>query len=457
MVFRQRFNQFKKSLIDLLVRWRWLILTFIGLSLLWVEVQEFLVLRVLNQAFHYFEVAQYAILLTSTGLLTELFARSNRAYRQSVKLLEYKHKLSQDLTSNDDWETLIKTVTELPGRIASVDETYLLTYEPISSRYDRTGHWMAEEPSIRAGGWDPMVPCEICLQQQPEGRSTFHECRYKGDEHSNSLVYSLVINNPNMPSTILKFRLKPLKKLSLDEGRIFKGIGDEIGVALQTSRDRRMLSDMQSAQVAMAERRIVSTYVHDELGQNLGYMHLKLDQLGENEVIMQHKDVRSELGRLRDIANESYEIVRDILKRMQPETIPHLTNLLREHARTISRRAKFELNFQSAGNPVHLPASTQQLIFFTFREILRNVEKHACAQKVDVLVTWSEPFLDITVADNGKGFDPAMVSNMEHFGLEIMHERISSINGRFMMNSSEDTGTVVSISIPLEAGKMVKV
>jgi two-component system sensor histidine kinase DegS len=184
-------------------------------------------------------------------------------------------------------------------------------------------------------------------------------------------------------------------------------------------------------------------------------MHLKLDQLVASETITHNADIRIELGRLRDIANESYEIVRDILKRMQPETIPHLTNLLREHAGTISRRSKFELDFQYVGKPVHLPANTQQLIFFTFREILSNVEKHACAQRVDILVTWSEQFLDITVADNGKGFDPSMVWSNEHFGLDIMHERISSINGRFVINSSIDTGTVVSLSIPLEAGRMV--
>ena len=207
----------------------------------------------------------------------------------------------------------------------------------------------------------------------------------------------------------------------------------------------------------MAERRMVSTYVHDQLGQNLGYMHMKLDQLGTSENVTDFKDLQKELNRLREVANESYEIVRDFLKKLQPETIPHLTNLLHEHSQTVSRRAKFALNFKSTGKPIHLAPDTQQIIFFTFREILSNVEKHASADKVDIHVIWNSACLDISVADNGKGFDPGTVQKNEHFGLEIMQERISNINGKLQVNSSRDTGTVVSMSIPTGLIKEVTV
>lgn len=205
----------------------------------------------------------------------------------------------------------------------------------------------------------------------------------------------------------------------------------------------------------MAERRMVSTYVHDQLGQNLGYMHMKLDQLGTSENMTDFKNIQKDLNRLREVANESYEIVRDILRKLQQETVPHLTNLLHEHSRTVSQRARFDLNFKSIGKPIHLAPDTQQIIFFTFREILSNVERHAAADKVDVLVIWNDAFLDISVADNGKGFDPGTVRKDEHFGLGIMQERISNIKGKLMVNSSTDSGTVVSISIPLSFTKEV--
>ena len=444
-----------KSLADPLEKWRWLILAMIGLSLLWVEIEEYLAFRVLGQGFHYIEVLQYAVLLLSTGLLIEMFARSNRAYKQAVKILEHKHRLSLDLTSNDEWENLTQKITELPGQmVAGVTETYLLIHDPVSGKFDRAGYWSAQGQAPHTTAWDPTVPCKTCLERKSFGRSTFHLCRDEEVDPSSQYTYSLGLRGPTFPTTILKFRLEPGLSLKREEEQIFNSIGDEIVAVLQTTQDRKRLSEMQSAQVAMAERRIVSTFVHDQLGQNLGYIHLKLDQLSANENVKRLGEIRMELNRLRDVANESYEIVRDILKKIQPETVPHLTNLLQEHARTVSRRAKFELNFKSMGDPVPFSPSAQQLIFFTFREILSNVERHAGADKVDVLVTWSENFLDISVADNGKGFDPNTVRRDEHFGLAIMQERIANIKGRFMINSSTESGTVVSISIPIETCRL---
>ena len=446
-----------KSIVEYLERWRWFILALIGISLLWVEIQEFLVLRVLNQAFHYFEVFQYAVLLISTGLLTELFARSNRAHKETVQILEYKHRLSMEFSANDDWETVISRLVELPSKIAEVDDSYLLMNNPMSGKLEVVGHWVQKESASQTQKpWDPSVPCDKCLEKVPGNKPSFHLCRNEAD-NSSFYVYSLGMPNQNIPTTMLKFKLKSGVLLSPFEEEVFRNIGDEIIVALLASQDRKRLSEMQSAEVAMAERRIVSSYVHDELGQNLGYLHLKLDQLESSESVNGSTDIKKELKHLKEVANESYEIVRNILKKFQPETIPHLTNLLREHARTVARRANFALNFKVIGEPVQLATNTQQLIFFTIREVFSNVEKHAKATHVDVLITWNDGSLDILVTDNGKGFDPRLVQRDEHFGLGIMQERIENMHGNLNINSSFDAGTVVSISIPVESTAVVHV
>jgi len=207
---------------------------------------------------------------------------------------------------------------------------------------------------------------------------------------------------------------------------------------------------LQAVQVAMAERRMVSAYVHDQLGQNLGYLHLKLDQLGSNKSINKFKELRAGLNQLQSVANESYEIVRDILQKIQPETIPHLANILQEHSRKISLRTGFSLNFRSIGNPINLLPEPQQTIFFIFYEILNNIEKHARANKVTVLVIWNGDCLDISISDNGIGFDSQITRDENHFGLAILHERITKLNGRLTIDSSIDSGTTVLISVPLD-------
>jgi signal transduction histidine kinase len=53
------------------------------------------------------------------------------------------------------------------------------------------------------------------------------------------------------------------------------------------------------------------------------------------------------------------------------------------------------------------------------------------------------------VIDNGIGFDAQSVQKDEHFGLGILQERIAKLNGQVMMDSSANSGTVVSISVPV--------
>jgi len=430
-------------------KWRWVLIMIVGLALFWVELVEFYALKFLSQPFHLFELFLYAILLIGTGLFLELFVRLNRKLKQMVKILEYKHNLSSELAMCHGWDALTAKLVELPNKVvANVNNTHLLESNPINGKFDTIACWTdgKEEPGTET--WNPAIPCDKCIEMDSVNKNTVHLC-HNDDKKSERQIYNLVIGRHDLPVTLLKFSLRDGARLTQDERKILDNIGDEIAVALLAGRVQKRLSELQSAEVAIAERRMVSAYVHDQLGQNLGYLHLKLDQLGTNENIISSKDVRKTLRHLREVANDSYEIVRDILKKIQPETIPHLANLLREHAIRVSRMENFKLEFNIIGKPIQLSLESQNTIFYAFREILSNVEKHSKASTVKVLVIWGESFLDISVADNGMGFDPKSVNKDEHFGLDIMRERIAKLNGQLMINSSADSGTVVSVSVPI--------
>jgi signal transduction histidine kinase len=250
---------------------------------------------------------------------------------------------------------------------------------------------------------------------------------------------------------LIQIKPKDGIRLSAEQIETFENIVPEIALSLMASQEQETLREMQNTRTALAERRTVSTFIHDQLGQNLGFLHLKLDQLVENEIIQKDKVVQTDLKRLREVANESYEIVRDILKAIRSETTPNITNLLQEQARSVSRRASFKLDFQTIGKPVPLSSVIQQSVFFTFCEILNNVEKHANANKVDVLIAWNDGILDVSVADDGEGFEPEQTQGDDHFGLQIMKERMAGIKGKILINSGHDSGTVVSISVPIRS------
>lgn len=453
---RPTIQNYMQRLLRWAEKWRWLILASIGLSLLWVEILEFRVLRVLDQPFHYFEVFQYAVLLISTGTLIELYSRSNKAHKQALRILEHKHTLSMEFAANEDWSVLTTKLAELPHRFAHVGETYLLMSNPISGKFETVSHWEDGQYAATTATWNPAVPCQFCNENKSEKKIDFHLCQDKND-NSPYRAYSLSMADQELNYTVLKFRLLPGAQLSEEAREIFVNIGDEIAMALRASQNRKRVTELQSAQVAMSERRLVSAYVHDQLGQNLGYLHLKLDQLGQSKSFRKSERLSTELKQLQDMANNSFEIVRDILKKMRPETIPHLANTLQEHARTVSRRAAFSLDFRSVGRPVGLLTEAEQTIFYVFHEILSNIEKHARASQVKVLVIWNEGSLDISVSDNGTGFESQAPRDDNHFGLEILHERIAKLGGRLTINSGIDSGTLVSFSVPInQIGEIIQ-
>jgi signal transduction histidine kinase len=434
-----------KALFGLLEKWRWLILALIGLLMLAVEIQEFRVLKVLNEGFHFLEVVLYGVLLISTGLLIEFFARSSRAHKQAANILAHKHRLSVELTNNVDSESLWEKLAEIPSGIVDVIDCYLLLGDSLTGEYPVSVHWVNPKRSAPSGMWDPAVLCPECLR---ESRPPLHLCRNEGDP-ATFTAYKLEFSSPEHRSAFLKFRVSPENKLSVGEKEIFSSIRDEIRMAVQIKQDRRKFAESRSAEAAVAEQRSISRFVHDLLGQNLGFLHLRLDHLAEHEAIKKHRKIHSEIGQLREVAGKSYDIVRDILKAIRPAATPHLTSLLQEYGGVVSRRAGMKFTFESMGNPLSLDPAAQQTIFFAFREMVSNVEKHAHATRLEVVVEWNDGLLKVSVTDNGRGFEPDSLPEQDHYGFQILQERAAALGGTMAVSSRPDSGTIALLSVPL--------
>jgi signal transduction histidine kinase len=89
-------------------------------------------------------------------------------------------------------------------------------------------------------------------------------------------------------------------------------------------------------------------------------------------------------------------------------------------------------------------------LFYIFREALTNVEKHARASRVAVQIGWEEKHLNMTIADDGRGFDPLSMPSGSHYGLKFMRERAELLNGSLNVHSVVGTGTKLEARVPYE-------
>ena len=446
---KKRFHPNVNRVINWVVGYNRQVIVLLGLFLLFFEIIEPLTKHEsLIDPYHLTEILFYFALLILVRILIDFLIKANEVQSRTLEILNFKHDISLELTKINDQETLNAELAKLPGRFASVEASRLHIVNGVSEKLELAAQW-----PINVG--DPARFQNDCQQLEVikfKGKPMFELCASQAKTtglETSGQEYCIPLTYGNELLGLVHFKLKPGVKLTSDQIEIFENIRTEIALILKVSQEQSALAEMQLARTALAERRTISTFIHDQLGQNLGFLHLKLDQLVEDEGVKKDPKAQKELRRLREVANDSYGIVRDILKTMRSETVPNFTNLIQEQARSVSGRANFALDFKSVGKPTPLSSGTQQAVFFSFCEALSNIEKHADANKVDVLVAWNDGMLDISVTDDGKGFETSKTQEEDHFGLHIMHERISGIQGVLTINSAENSGTVVSISVPL--------
>ena len=96
-----------------------------------------------------------------------------------------------------------------------------------------------------------------------------------------------------------------------------------------------------------------------------------------------------------------------------------------------------------------LDAGRATAVFRMFQEMLTNVERHARASRVNVVVRRLNDRLSLRVRDNGRGVHPGKVAAPDSFGLLGMRERALLLGGDLTIRSAPRRGTTVVATIPL--------
>lgn len=117
-------------------------------------------------------------------------------------------------------------------------------------------------------------------------------------------------------------------------------------------------------------------------------------------------------------------------------------------AHSAAARANFTLNLKLPDDLPSLTQAEEQCVYRVAQEALANVARHARATHVLVELEHSPGELRLTVADNGKGFDPRTV-NGGHFGLKGLRERADLVGAKLDITSEPQHGTTLILHAPI--------
>lgn len=210
----------------------------------------------------------------------------------------------------------------------------------------------------------------------------------------------------------------------------------------------RELAALDKAMAVSEERNLLAQELHDSIAQSLAFLNIQVQLLDED--LKKNRTAEALLGleQIREGVQESYDDVRELLVHFR--TRIGNTNL---EAALKSALEKFEAQtgiktgyLQRGITPELLPEQVLQVMHIV-QESLSNVRKHAQATRVEVELC-GEGRCQISVRDNGRGFDAAHDAGETHVGLRIMRERAHRIGAELALESTPGQGTRICLGLP---------
>lgn len=203
------------------------------------------------------------------------------------------------------------------------------------------------------------------------------------------------------------------------------------------------------------ERYHLAREIHDGPAQSLANIVLRAE-VCERLIEAGRPEAKQEVSQLKLLVREALREVRRIIYDLRPGTLEELglVPTLERYFEYMRDHNGTEVALQVEGNPdARLPAALEMGLFRTVQEAVTNAWRHAQAARIDVHFHFHPDRVDVTVSDDGIGFDVGAVLAELHlrpsFGLTGMHERVRLLGGELQIESVLDRGTTIRIAVPI--------
>ena len=199
------------------------------------------------------------------------------------------------------------------------------------------------------------------------------------------------------------------------------------------------------------ERARLARELHDDACQNLALLAIELELL-EQIPTTEGECIRSKLKVLSERVSELSTELRRMSHQLHPARLAHLglASAVRGFCKEIEAAHDLKIEFVEANTPPTLPESTSLNIYRIIQESLQNVVKHSGASEASVILSANGNSLQLTISDNGRGFDAKIAAPAESLGLISLRERIRLLHGTISIDSRPDSGTRIEATVPIQ-------
>lgn len=237
-------------------------------------------------------------------------------------------------------------------------------------------------------------------------------------------------------------------EFSKDDERLALAFASQAGVAVENARLVEQIKERSEDLAILEERDRISRELHDGVIQSIYSVGLSL----QGSVNLLERDPDLARARISAAIAELDNVVRDVrsyIFELQPHLVQEkgLADAILELARDfeVNTMSGIKLDI-SAEATAQLDGHEQGQVIQVMREVLSNIARHAKAREVHVGITTMPHEIDVTIEDDGVGFDPETVKRGR--GLRNIQERAARLGGTIEISTRSEGGTRHILRIP---------
>jgi two-component system, NarL family, sensor kinase len=206
------------------------------------------------------------------------------------------------------------------------------------------------------------------------------------------------------------------------------------------------------------ERTRLAKDLHDGLGGMLSGIKYSFNTMKGNLVMT--PDNAQAFERSMDMLDSSIKEMRRVAHNMMPEALVKfgLDAALKDFCNDINQTGALQISYESVNlKDADINQSTSITVYRIVQELINNTMKHASAKTAIVQLIKNNNQLSVTVEDDGKGFNIAILDEIKKgrydgsvgrgIGWENIQNRVKFLNGQLDVDAEEGKGTTVNIEI----------
>ena len=201
------------------------------------------------------------------------------------------------------------------------------------------------------------------------------------------------------------------------------------------------------------ERRRIARDIHDQLGQEMTALRLKLQTLRQD---CAYEDLCRQIDETQTLAARLDSEIDFLAWELRPAALDDLglVSALGNYVEEWGRHFNIAAEFQSLNmDKIRLAPAVEINFYRITQEALNNVSKHALAKRVTVLLERNGDFAILIIEDDGIGFEVKQAAkpreNGRGLGLIGMRERTAIIGGTLEIESAPERGTTIFVRVPI--------